>query len=123
LLLRQNGDVTSHPTPESRYTALVAAFEREPDISPPSIGPGRTRGFGAKALKVGGRIFAMLAHGRLVVKLPRARVDELVEMGTGERFDPGHGRIMTGWLSIHAGHEEEWQLLAREALTFGRGRK
>jgi hypothetical protein len=122
LLVRQNGGVSYYPTPESRYAALVAAFEREPDTSTPSIGPA-ARGFGANALKVGGRIFAMLAHGRLVVKLPRARVDELVEIGTGERFDPGHGRIMTGWLSVHAGHEEEWQSLAREAWTFGRGRK
>jgi hypothetical protein len=48
------------------------------------------------------------------------RVDELVLEGVGERFDPGHGRIMKEWLSIHDGHEEEWEALAREALTFGR---
>jgi hypothetical protein len=115
--------VTTHPTPERRYATLLAAFEREPDTSLPSSGRGGTRGFGANALKVGGRIFAMLSHERLVVKLSRARVDELVEIGTGKRFDPGHGRIMTGWLSVHAGHEDEWESLAREALSFGRERK
>ena len=112
-----------HPSAERRYADLVATFDGEPDVSPPGAGIGHTRGFGANALKVDGRIFAMLAHDRLVVKLPRARVNELVERGTGERFDPGHGRIMTEWLSVHEGREDEWTALAREALTVGRARK
>jgi hypothetical protein len=106
--------------PDTRYAELVARFELEPDVSPPWADIGHTRGFGANALKVDGRIFAMLAHGRLVVKLPRARVNELVEQGVGERFDPGHGRLMTEWLSLREGREDEWEALAREALSFGR---
>jgi hypothetical protein len=109
--------------PETRYAELVAHFEAEPDVSPPGSPVGHTRGFGANALKVDGRIFAMLAHGRLVVKLPRSRVDELVAAGAGERFDPGHGRIMTEWLSLGEGHEDEWQGLAGEALAFARSRR
>jgi hypothetical protein len=123
LELLQNGRVPDHPTAESRYAGLVEAFAREPDVSPPSASVGHTRGFGANALKVDGRIFAMLAHDRLVVKLPRARVNGLVASGTGERFDPGHGRIMTEWLSVHEGSEDEWPGLAREALAFGRAHK
>jgi hypothetical protein len=49
----------------------------------------------------------MLSKGRLVVKLPRQRIDALVATGAGERFDPGHGRLM-----------KEWLPLAREALAF-----
>jgi hypothetical protein len=33
------------------------------------------------------------------VKLPRERVDELVEAGAGHRFDPGHGRLMKEWVA------------------------
>ena len=112
----------TQPTPAARYQALIELFRAEPDVSPPSVGVGHTRGFGANALKIDGRIFAMLAHERLVVKLPRARVDELVANGTGLRFDPGHGRIMREWLSLHEGQEDHWEELAREALTFGRRR-
>ena len=53
---------------------------------------GPKRAFGATSLKTDGRIFAMLVKGRLVVKLPAARVTQLVDDGAGERFDPGHGR-------------------------------
>jgi hypothetical protein len=109
-----------HTSAEARYDRLVAGFASERDVDPPSAGLVGARGFGANALKVDGRIFAMLSHDRLVVKLARNRVDELVLAGVGERFDPGHGRIMKEWLSLHDGHEEEWEGLAREALTFGR---
>jgi len=54
---------------------------------------GPKRAFGATSLKTDGRIFAMLVKDRLVVKLPAARVTQLVEDGAGEHFDPGHGRI------------------------------
>jgi hypothetical protein len=39
----------------------------------------------------------MLVKGRFVAKLPRGRVDELVSGGSGEYFDPGHGRLMKEW--------------------------
>ncbi len=45
-------------------------------------------------LKVNGKIFAMFPRGKFVVKLLKMRVDELVSSGKGERFDPGHGRLM-----------------------------
>jgi hypothetical protein len=69
-------------------------------------------------LKVNGRIFVMLRHGRLVAKLPKARVDELVEAGRGSRFDPrGDGRLMKEWIVL-AGSAPPWVALAREAYAF-----
>jgi hypothetical protein len=65
------------------------------------VSPTRQR-FGSNALKVNEKIFAMMSQGTLVVKLPRARVDELVEAGSGTRFDPGHGRLMKEWLAVSA---------------------
>lgn len=60
----------------------------------------------------------MLTRGRLVVKLPRAQVDELIAAGTGARFDLGHGRLMKEWLVIEPGHEADWLPLARDALAY-----
>ncbi|MCX4906535.1 hypothetical protein [Streptomyces sp. NBC_00878] len=105
-------------SPEERYEQLVAQFAELDGVTIPGDEPGREGKFGAAALKVGGKIFAMLAQGRLVVKLPRARVDQLVDAGEGERFDPGHGRLMREWLSLDPGSELSWDGLAREALDF-----
>jgi hypothetical protein len=67
---------------------------------------------------VDGRIFAMLsASGHFVVKLPAQRVDALEASGDGTRFDPGHGRRMKEWLSIHPASSVDWLALAEEALA------
>lgn len=105
-------------SPEKRYEQLVAQFAKLDGVAIPGDDPGRGGRFGATALKAGGKIFAMLAQGRLVVKLPRARVDELVGAGEGERYDPGQGRLMREWLSLDPGSELGWDELAREALEF-----
>jgi TfoX/Sxy family transcriptional regulator of competence genes len=75
------------------------------------------RRFGSNALKVNGKIFAMMSQDTLVVKLPRARVDELVDGGFGKRFDPGHGRLMKEWLAVSA-PTRLWATLVREAHDF-----
>ena len=78
----------------------------------------KLKGFGSGALKVKGKIFAMMSSkGKFVVKLPKKRVDELVSEGTGKRFDPGHGRLMKEWIEVEAGHAN-WVELAREACAF-----
>ena len=63
-------------------------------------------------------LFAFHSKARLVVKLPADRVEALVRAGTGERFDPGHGRVMKEWLAIPHNDEKLWPRLAREALEF-----
>ena len=69
-------------------------------------------------LKVGGKIFAMMSKQRLVVKLSKERVDSLVAAGSGERFDPGHGRLMKEWVAVGADAKGTWLALAREARQF-----
>jgi hypothetical protein len=68
-------------------------------------------------LKVNGKIFAMQVKERFVAKLPKSRVDALVDAGVGERFDPGHGRVMKEWVSIAPG-KTDCVALAREAYDF-----
>lgn len=93
----------------------------QPGVLPPAADGQPAQLFGASALKVHGKIFALLARDRLVVKLPRNRVDALVASGDGGRFDPGHGRAMREWLALAPSSEQEWLLLAREAMRFVAG--
>jgi hypothetical protein len=101
-------------TAEALFERLVARFSADPSVTPPSSGGV----FGASGLKVGGKLYAMVSKGELVVKLPRDRVDELVASGTGRRFDPGHGRVMKEWVTIAPRHGRRWSRLAEEARQF-----
>jgi TfoX/Sxy family transcriptional regulator of competence genes len=100
--------------PSDRFALLVDELAPLEGVVP----PGATAGFGSGALRFEGRIFAMLAHDRLVVKLPAKRVTELVADGEGDRFDAGKGRPMKEWLSLHPDSTRSWSELAREALQF-----
>jgi len=107
----------SHPpiTPEERFATIVEALLSNADVTPPSDG----KGFGSSGLKIHNKIFAMLVEGKLVVKLPKPRVDALIASGDGERFDPRHdGRLMKEWVTVEPTSEEEWLNLAREAMEF-----
>ena len=102
-------------TPEERFADLVEALLAYPEVTPPSESG---REFGSNALKVKGRIFAMLVRGSLVVKLPAARVAALIASGDGGPFDAGKGKPMREWLSMSATSRLEWQPLAEEAMGF-----
>jgi hypothetical protein len=52
------------------------------------------------------------------MKLPRDRVQSLIEAGVGTPFDAGKGRPMKEWLSVRPEDEESWLPLAREAIAF-----
>lgn len=99
------------PAPEARFATLAEAL-----LGDPSVSEGRM--FGADGLKAGGKIFAMLVKGRLVLKLPGQRVEALVAAGAGERFDPGHGRVLKEWIAIEPEAGEDWLSLATEAKDF-----
>ena len=99
------------------WEALVAELLAEGSATYGNEG-GAQRAFGSTSLKTDGKIFAMLVHERLVVKLPTARVEELVEGGVGERFDPGHGRIQKQWLAVHSLDPDQWRALATESEAF-----
>ncbi len=89
------------------------------------IDPSVTRGTGfgsTTGLRVAGRIFAMLMKSELVVKLPKARVDELVASGTGTRLETGQGRAMKEWVSLPLVECADWRGLTDDALTFVDGR-
>jgi hypothetical protein len=91
---------------------VIQAFARNRQVSYGG------KGFGSTALKVHGKIFAMLSsRGQFVVKLPRDRVGELVRLGRGDFFDSGKGKSMKEWIAL-GGASTAWVELAREALRF-----
>ena len=99
---------------EAAFTALAKRFEPEPDVSSGT-------GFGtARGLRADGRIFAMLPHGQLVVKLPAERCSALVDAGAGQLFVVGR-RTMREWVVIEGVDDEAWAALTAEALAYVRG--
>jgi hypothetical protein len=95
----------------ANFAPIAAAFAADPEVKLGKMFSSNS------VLNVNGKIFAMLVREKLVVKLPRAKVEELVSNGKGERFDPGHGRLMKEWVSIRS-EETGWIALAQEAYRF-----
>ena len=95
---------------DPRLAALAKAYASDTRVTLGKM-------FSSVGLNVNGKIFAMVVRGHLVVKLPKARVDELVDRGEGQRFEPGHGRVMKEWLTF-TGADARWAGLAREAYEF-----
>jgi hypothetical protein len=105
-------------SPDELFAAMVDQFARRPSVTPPTDAPGSEGKFGSAALKVNNRIFAMLVRHRLVLKLPRKRVDALVASGEGDHFDAGKGRAMAEWFALAATSQVAWLSLAEEAMEF-----
>jgi TfoX/Sxy family transcriptional regulator of competence genes len=95
---------------DPRFAPVAAAFSKHRDVT-------AGRMMSSYGLKVNGKIFAMFGRDKFVAKLPKSRVDALVDAGAGERFNPGHGRVMKEWIAI-ASHPESWIALATEAYAF-----
>lgn len=96
-----------------RFAALVDALSDAPGVTPP--GAGGRRGFGSEALTVDGSIFAMQVRDDVVLKLPAARVTELVAAGTCAPFANGRGSPMRQWAAVTDPSRD--LDLAREALA------
>ena len=98
---------------DPQFTSVVEAFAKDRCVS-----YGGGKGFGSGALKVNGKIFAMISSkGEFVLKLPQKRVEELISSRQGQNFDTGGGRIMKEWVVIKAA-DADWKQLAEEAYRF-----
>jgi hypothetical protein len=98
---------------DPQFAPVIAAFAGITDVTHGG------KGFGSQGLKVNGKLFAMPVRGRLVLKLPKARVEALVESGEGAYFDPGHGRLMRQWVVLDPARQDRIGL-ARTAYRFVR---
>ena len=82
---------------------------------------GRATMMGYPCVRLAGRFLASYDDktGRLVVKLPRERVTELVEDGHGDPFAPA-GKVFREWVSIRTPDRRLWQTVLAEAVDFAR---
>ena len=79
----------------------------------------RSTMMGLPCLRVDGAFFASCDRksGDLLVKLPEARVAELVGSGRGVPFAPA-GRTFREWVAIPAAQRRRWKHHLEEALAF-----
>jgi hypothetical protein len=77
---------------------------------------------GFPCLRVDGEFFATCDHrtGELIVKLPRSRVQELIDQGRGQAFKPA-GRVFREWVLVSERDPQQWTELLTEARTFVSG--
>ena len=73
-----------------------------------------------ESLKTKKKMFAMFNKGNYVVKLPKERVEELINSGEGQSYDPGHGKIMKEWVIIPKEYSGKWVDYASEAKQFAK---
>ena len=94
------------------------------DLAEPLIEAGaatRSTMMGLPCLRVNGLFFASFdpRTNSLVVKLPAARVDELIKADQGNAFAPA-GRKFRQWTAITASRSALWPSLIEEALAFAK---
>jgi hypothetical protein len=97
------------------FDSLTASYDGRPDVT-------RGRMFASEGLAVRGKFFAFVGRdGRLVVKLPQHRTQDLIESGTAERVNLG-GRSMREWVSLPLPSTDEdtaaWSNAIAEAHAF-----
>ncbi len=102
---------TGSPDADPLFASIIAAFAADRTVTVGKM-------FGSVGLKVHGKVFAMVVKGKLVVKLPKERVEALVASAKGEFFDPGHGRLMKEWVAVATGDKRSWLGLAKEAKRY-----
>lgn len=74
----------------------------------------------SSGLAVNGSVFAIHVGGAVVLKLPEAKVHDLVASHRGQPFGMG-GRVMRQWVSLDGLDAAELATLAEEARAFVAG--
>jgi hypothetical protein len=71
-----------------------------------------------RCLRVGKEFLALVDYkgSGLVVKLPKARVAELIAQGNGQPFAPA-GKAFKEWLSVPKPDRRHWRALLREGVA------
>lgn len=82
---------------------------------------GRATMMGYPCIRLAGRFLASYDEkdSRLVVKLPRERVLEVIKAGHGDPFAPA-GKVFREWVAIPSPDRDLWSTLLAEAVDFAR---
>jgi len=92
------------------------------DVAQPLMAAGRAEEgelMRSRCIRVGKEFLAMPEYrtGDLVVKLPRGRVDELIEAGQGLAFAPAK-KVFREWVQVPERDEALWTALLDEGYEF-----
>lgn len=98
-------------TAVQRFEAIVLAFRKA------EAGVERVKLFGYDCLRFGGKVFAKIDKDRLVMKLPKPRIEALMRAGQLEPYDGKRG-TMKEWVVVDAADERLAIRLANEARAF-----
>jgi hypothetical protein len=100
-------------SPDELFWQLAAELQR----ADPRVQEGRI--MSGRCLRVGEEFLALVDYkgSGLVVKLPKARVAELIEADVGKPFAPA-GKIFKEWLSVPTPDRRLWRELLREGVEF-----
>ncbi len=74
---------------------------------------------GGRCARVAGEFLGLVGYKEsgMVVKLPRRRVDELIEQGVGAPFAPA-GKVFREWVAVAVPDRRLWSGLLDEAVAF-----
>ena len=100
-------------TDDSVFWELIEEFQLEdPRVEEGTI-------MGGRCARVSGEFLGLVDHkgSGLVVKLPAARVAELIEQGVGQPFAPA-GKVFKEWVSVPNRDRRRWRSLLREGIAF-----
>lgn len=73
---------------------------------------------GNTGLMTGGKLFAFIKDGNLVLKLPAGRIDDLIRTKGAVRFDRGQGKPLREWIVVPMAANADWSALVVEACDF-----
>ncbi len=100
-------------TDESMFWELIEELQ----LADPRVEEGTI--MGGRCVRVAGEFLGLVDFkgSGLVVKLPRERVQELIDQGVGQPFAPA-GKVFKEWVSVPKRDRRRWRALLREGVAF-----
>ena len=100
-------------TDESMFWELIEELQ----LDGPRVEEGTI--MGGRCARVAGQFLGLVDFkgSGVVVKLPKARVQELIDEGVGQPFAPA-GKVFKEWVSIPQRDRRRWRALLREGVAF-----
>jgi hypothetical protein len=105
--------MTSTDSQAELFDGLCEEYASVSGVTVPEGGSG----FGSNAIKINKSIFVMLVSDSIVVKLPAARVAQLISAGDGVPFDAGKGKPMKEWVGLTV-DDAACRKLVAEAMAY-----
>lgn len=103
--------MTAWPAVAALFETVVAALRQsDPEVE-------RVKLFGYDCLRSAGKVFAKVDKGRLIIKLPKPRIEALMLAGHLEPYDGKRGEMKL-WVAVGAIDKQLVTDLASEAQAF-----